>query len=103
MISSSSSHLDSTNNVSMFSATQRSCIHLRLLLVEFVASSIAIKPLPSANHLHMSLTAASAAAFLKRSPSGFDVSKNSADGFGVAVRRYWPTLKVLDLMDSQCR
>jgi hypothetical protein len=103
MIKSSSSHFDSTNNVSMFSFVHRSSIHLRRDLVELVASRIAIRPFPSANHLHMSFTAASAAALRSRSPSGLVVSKNSAEGFGVAVRRYWPTLNVFAFIDSQCR
>jgi hypothetical protein len=29
------------------------------------------------------------------------VSKNSADGVGVFVRRYWPTLKILESIESQ--
>lgn len=103
MMSSSSSHLDSTNKISMLSLAHRSWIHLRRDFVELVASNIAMSPFPSLNHSHMSLTAASAAALRRRSPSWFSVSKNSAEGFGVALRRYWPTLKVFAVIESQCR
>ena len=55
------------------------------------------------NQLHMSFTAASAAAFRSLSPSLLLVSKNDAAGCGVAVRRYDPTLKHLAVMLSQPR
>jgi hypothetical protein len=103
MMSFSSSHLLSTNSVSIPSAVQRSWIQRRRIFVEFVASRIAMTPLPTANHLTMSSTAASAAARRRRSPSGFEVSKKSAVGAGVAARRYEPTLKVLASMESQRR
>lgn len=103
MMRSLSSHFDSTNSVAMFACSQRSWIHFRRFFVELVASSIAISPWPSSNHLSMSSTAASAACIRSRSPSGFDWSKNSAEGLGVAVRRYWPTLNAFAFIESQCR
>src|ERR1700750_833810 len=94
-------HKLSTNSVSIFSREQRSWIHLRRDFVLFVASKMAMIPLSFRNHLTISVTAASAAARRNRSPSGFDVSKKAAEGFGVALRRYWPTLKVFAFIDSQ--
>lgn len=103
MIRSSSSHLLSTNNVSMPSASQRSLIHRRRDLVLFVASKIPIVLPGERNQLHMSLTAASAAALRSLSPSLLLLSKNEAFGCGVFVRRYDPTLKHRARMLSQPR
>lgn len=60
-------------------------------------------PLVVLNHLIMSLTAASAAAILSRSPSLLLVSKNEAVGVGVSVRRYMPTLNVSARIDNHRR
>ena len=44
-------------------------------------------PSPESNHFIMSATAASAAACRRRSPSLLPVSKKSAVGLGVSLRR----------------
>ena len=80
MITSSLSHLLSTNSVSIPSESQRSLIQRLRSLVEFVASRIAIRLSGDRNHLTMSLTAASVAARRKRSPSLLVKSKNDALG-----------------------
>lgn len=64
----------------MSSASHLSLIQRRRDFVLFVASKIATRLPGVRNHLHMSATAASAAAFLSRSPSLLEVSKKLAAG-----------------------
>lgn len=87
----------------MPAASQRSWIQRLLSFVELVASSTATRPSLLLNHFIMSFTAASAAARRAFSPSWLVVSKKSADGLGVIVRRYCPTLNVFAVIESHPR